>query len=224
LGYGINKTINVVPTGIELSSFDKENVSTRDINEFISRYGLENKFRICFLGRLAKEKNVECLIKGFKEVVAFNKNVVFIIAGYGPWEEELKECALQNGVLEYTIFTGSQPHSAVPVVYRSSNVFCSASKTETQGITYIEAMASERPVVAIYDESLEGLLEDGKNGFFFNDENDFAQKIIHLMKMDKENFAEICKNAKEKSKEFSIEKFGESIENVYENAILKLLN
>lgn len=61
-------------------------------------------------------------------------------------------------------------------------MFVSASITETQGLTFIEAMASGIPVLARYDKNLEGVIIDGRNGYFFNDKVDLVQKIIQLSK------------------------------------------
>ena len=96
-------------------------------------------------------------------------------------------------------------------------MFISASLSETQGLTYIEAMASNIPVIARYDDQLVDVIEDGKNGFFFRDENELPQLILKTMEMDLTSFKE---NALAKAKEYSGETFARKVLEVYQQAIL----
>jgi 1,2-diacylglycerol-3-alpha-glucose alpha-1,2-glucosyltransferase len=217
--YQITKPINIIPTGIELSSFAKASINTAEVEKLIDRYGIEENFRIVFLGRLAKEKNVEFLIRGMKKVLEKDKKVTLIIAGYGPWEENLKNYAEEQGVATNIIFAGKQAHSDVPIIYHSANAFASASTSETQGITFIEAMASGLPVMSIKDESVEGILEENVTGMFFEDEDELARKILLLKNMDKQIYLDMCNAALKRASEFSIEMFGEKVAAVYLKAI-----
>ena len=102
----------------------------------------------------------------FKKVVAINDNIRFLIVGGGPQLEELKEYVKNDHIEPYVIFTGPQSGEMVPAHYHISNMFISASLSETQGLTYIEAMASSISVIARYDDQLVDVIDDGKNGFF----------------------------------------------------------
>ncbi len=217
--YLITKPINVIPTGIELSSFSKDSVNKAEVEKLIDRYGIEDNFRIVFLGRLAKEKNVEFLIRGMKKVLEKDKNVTLIIAGYGPWEDNLKNYAEEQGVAENIIFAGKQAHNDVPIIYHSANVFASASTSETQGITYIEAMACGLPVLSIKDESVEDILEDNVTGMYFKDEEELAEKILILKNMDSVSFNHMSEAALKRASNYSIEMFGEKVAALYMKAI-----
>lgn len=116
------------------------------------------------------------------------------------------------------IFTGPQSGEYVPAHYHISDMFISASLSETQGLTYIEAMASNIPVIARYDDQLVDVIEDGKNGFFFRDENELPQLIFkNNGRWDLTLFKE---NALNKANEYSGETFARKVLEVYQQAIL----
>ena len=150
-------------------------------------------------------------------MVALNDNIRFLIVGGGPQLEELKNYVKDDYIESYVIFTGPQSGEYVPAHYHISDMFISASLSETQGLTYIEAMASNIPVIARYDDQLVDVIEDGKNGFFFRDENELPQLILKTMKMDLTSFKE---NALAKAKEYSGETFARKVLEVYQQAIL----
>lgn len=77
----------------------------------------------------------------------------------------VKRICKNDHIESYVIFTGPQSGEMVPAHYHISNMFISASLSETQGLTYIEAMASSIPVIARYDDQLEDVIDDGKMAF-----------------------------------------------------------
>ena len=96
-------------------------------------------------------------------------------------------------------------------------MFISASLSETQGLTYIEAMASSISVIARYDDQLVDVIDDGKNRFFFKNEDELPKLILHAMEMDLDVLKE---NALKKANEYSGETFAKKVLEVYKQAIL----
>ena len=218
LHYGLQQEhIYTIPTGLELDRFSIKNKNEKICQELIEKYQLQNHFVLTFLGRIAPEKSITVIIDALKEVVALNDNIRFLIVGGGPQLEELKNYVKDDHIESYVIFTGPQSGDYVPAHYHISDMFISASLSETQGLTYIEAMASNIPVIARYDDQLVDVIEDGKNGFFFRDENELPQLILKTMKMDLTSFKE---NALAKAKEYSGETFARKVLEVYQQAIL----
>ena len=218
LHYGLQQEhIYTIPTGLELDRFSIKNKDEKICQELIEKYQLQNHFVLTFLGRIAPEKSITVIIDALKEVVALNDNIRFLIVGGGPQLEELKNYVKDDHIESYVIFTGPQSGEYVPAHYHISDMFISASLSETQGLTYIEAMASNIPVIARYDDQLVDVIEDGKNGFFFRDENELPQLILKTMEMDLTSFKE---NALAKAKEYSGETFARKVLEVYQQAIL----
>ena len=214
--YGLHKNMHIIPTGLELDKFDPKNKDDKLINQIKEKYGIKEQFIVTFLGRIAKEKSIDVLIDAMKEIVKENDNILCLIVGGGPYLDELKELVKDDQIEKYIIFTGPKPSQEVPSYYHLSNVFVSASVTETQGLTYIEAMASGIPAVARYDQNLENVIIDGVNGYFFKETNELVSILLNMMNSDCSNMA---REAYLHAMKFSSEVFYEKVIDVYKLAI-----
>lgn len=215
--YGLKREPQIVPTGLELERFNPKNSFLELENTLIEKYGLQDKFVMIFLGRLAKEKAIESLLEMVSKLKDIRRDFVLMIVGGGNYLSDLRELVEQAEIDDYVIFTGPQFGELVPAHYHISDVFISASLSETQGLTYIEAMASGIPALARYDENLVGVIKDGINGYFFKDTDELVNIILRLMDSD----IDLLKtSALEDSGRFSSQKFYEDIIDVYNKAII----
>lgn len=214
--YGITKPIHVVATGLKLHEFSKKNIKEEIVRDIQKQYNLTNKFVITFLGRIASEKSIDVLIDAMREVNKQNPNICLLIVGDGPQLLELKEKTHQLELEDVVYFTGAKESTLVPSYYHVSNLFVSASITETQGLTFIEAMASGIPVLARYDENLKGVIVEGRNGYFFHTRDELVEKILWLSQLPLDT---LSKNAIEDASQYSSERFYEKIMEVYEKAL-----
>jgi len=215
--YGIDKDIHVIPTGLELDKFNPQNKNKELIKSIIEEYSLKDEYKVLFLGRVAKEKSIDILIDAFKIVKDRKLNAKLIIVGGGPSLDDLKQQALHLGVEDYVVFTGPKPAEQVPSFYHVSDIFACASITETQGLTFIEAMASGIPVLARHDKNLEEIIIDERNGYYFNDANGLADLIEKTMNEDRNVIKE---NAIMDARKFGSEIFCEKVVEVYQSAII----
>lgn len=218
--YGVDRYVNVIPTGIDFSKFKKENQDWPGIAEFKKANGLENTFVILSLGRVAKEKSIDICLKGYAH---FLKDAPFpskfVVVGDGPARMELESLVDQLGIRDHVLFMGAVPGDKVPFYYHVGDVFVSASVTETQGLTFMEAMASHHIVLARFDENLSGVITNNETGFFFTNENDFGEKIRRIHDLPEDKKQAMIAAAMEKVDVFSIERFYENILEVYYRAI-----
>lgn len=214
--YGLHKNMHIIPTGLELDKFDPKNKDDKLINQIKEKYGIKDQFIVTFLGRIAKEKSIDVLIDAMKEIVKENDNILCLIVGGGPYLDELKELVKDDQIEKYIIFTGPKLSQEVPSYYHLSNVFVSASVTETQGLTYIEAMASGIPAVARYDQNLENVIIDGVNGYFFKETNELVAILLNMMNSD---CSKMAREAYLHAMKFSSEVFYEKVIDVYKLAI-----
>ncbi|MFQ7195100.1 glycosyltransferase [Thomasclavelia spiroformis] len=214
--YGLHKNMHIIPTGLELDKFDPKNKDDKLINQIKEKYGIKEQFIVTFLGRIAKEKSIDVLIDAMKEIVKENDNILCLIVGGGPYLDELKELVKDDQIEKYIIFTGPKLSQEVPSYYHLSNVFVSASVTETQGLTYIEAMASGIPAVARYDQNLENVIIDGVNGYFFKETNELVSILLNMMNSD---CSKMAREAYLHAMKFSSEVFYEKVIDVYKQAI-----
>jgi len=116
-------------------------------------------------------------------------------------------------------FIGAVDHAEVKDYYHASDVYISASTSETQGLTYIEAMASDLLVLAKYDLNLTNVIDEGKTGFFFTDNNSFEEQLTKIISLSPEQKNEVIMKAKRSvNQKYSLKNFYERIINVYRKA------
>ncbi len=167
--YLMGDNMVVIPTGIDLDRFSSpaENKRTDDRLVFL------------YVGRLSPEKNIEVSLRAFAGIKN-RENAKFVIVGGGPSAQDLKQLAEELGIAEQTEFTGEVPRDETISYYHSADAFVSASLTESQGLTFLEALASHLPIYAIRDEVLEELIEDGKNGYLCDSEEELTLRMEQL--------------------------------------------
>lgn len=217
--YEVDKNIYIIPTGIEIERFYVENVDKKKVNSIKEKLKIKDgSFNIVFVGRLAKEKNVDLLLSAQKEIIKKNKNINLIIIGDGPDMEEYRGTSKKLGIDKNTFFTGKVPWEEVPLYYRIADVFATASTTETQGLTVIEAMAASVAPICIDDESFRNTVIDGLNGRIFKTEDEYIKIVLELSK-DKKTLTQLQKQARLNAEVHSSKYYGESVLDVYKHAI-----
>ena len=218
--YHVKRDIKVIPSGINLDKFDHLNYSEEEIETIRLEHGIqkENKV-ILYLGRVSQEKNIEELIRYMPAYLERHDDAKFVIIGDGPDCSRLKNLAKEMGCEGSILFLGEKPYDDIGKYYQMGDVFVSASKSETQGLTFIEAMASSLPVVAKEDRCLEGILEEGENGFFFQNEEEFHDALDEILYSGNEFDYKI--NAKDTAYRFSTHNFAQAILEVYEDVVAR---
>lgn len=219
--YKVKRDVNIIPTGIDVSRFYKENIDKEKVNELrrdlkLSRFN----FNILYVGRIAKEKSIDFLINNFKDIVKKIPRAKLIIVGDGPDMKELIDLVDKNKLNRNCLFTGKVPWNEVPLYYMLSSVFVTASKSETQGLTVIEAMAASKPVLAINDESFSLVIESYKDGILFNDDKEYKDAIYMLYK-DRKLRDKISLEARKTANNYSDLSYAKKVLEVYKKVINK---
>ncbi|HZK88297.1 MAG TPA: glycosyltransferase [Anaerovoracaceae bacterium] len=212
--YGVKRDIVEIPTGIHLEKFKVE-IDPIEKTAMRKLLNISEKDSVLVtIGRLGKEKNVDELINLMKPLSEEGRDIKLLIVGDGPVRKELEEHTRTLGLEKFIIFTGMVPQEDVHKYYHLGDIFISASTSETQGLTYIEAMASGLPLICRKDECLLDVVEDGFNGFTFENEREFIDKI-ELLLDDEIKLALFKNNAVIKAQKFSVEEFGRQVEELY---------
>ena len=215
--YGVKKPIEVVPTGIDFEPFRKFDAG--DVSELKKELGLnETDPIVLYLGRIAKEKSVDVILKQFPLLLKKIPEAKLVIVGDGPYRSALNELAVKLEINESVIFTGAKPWDVIGKYYKLGDIFITASTSETQGLTYIEAMAAGTPVVAKSDRSVEGVLIDGETGYSFTNDDEAAEVMFRAL-TDVEGREKITEAAFKHIEFLSSNHFAESVEKIYFKAI-----
>ena len=217
--YRVDRNVYIVPTGIDVEKFYKEKYKNLDIKKKRNELGIDaSDFVILFVGRIASEKNLELLLSSMKSLIGISKNIKLLIIGDGPDLERYKKYTTKNNIESNVIFAGKVPWDKIGEYYQIANIFATASHTETQGLTVIEAMAASLPVVAIEDESFTGTVIDNLNGLIFRNRREYKKCINNLYK-DKKLLERLSKQARISAEVHSSKYFVEQILDVYRIAI-----
>ena len=218
LGYGLEKDISVVPTGINLAQHHQK-LTHEQRNEKRKQLGIEEHHSVLInLGRLGVEKNIDELLIYFAKAANENEDLRFLIVGDGPAKESLENQAKELGVSDKVIFTGMVEPNEVQDYYQLGDIFVSASTSETQGLTYIEAAANGLPLLCRQDKCLDDVIENGENGYEYNDEEEFFNSINFIIQ-NPTWLTHAGKRSEEIASGFDKHTFGDAIEKIYESVI-----
>ncbi len=213
--YEIEAPKFIIPTGIDVSKFiPEESVTSEWVRE---KYGIqEDETFLLSVSRISYEKNIQAILNGMPEVVKDCPNVKLLIVGNGPYKKDLEELAEVLDLGKYVIFTGEIPNEEISPIYQAADVFVSASSSETQGLTYTEAMAAKTKVVAKGNDYLNPLFNDLSLGVTFESDEDFSSCLVNYLKEDHPHNEELLNK---KLFEISSEAFGLSVEKLYSDVI-----
>lgn len=148
--YGVEAPIDIIPSGMDIARFDPARHDEAERLATRRECGLPERAPLLLnIGRIAKEKNLEQVMRVFPKLLNACPDVHFAIVGEGPMREDLGRMAEELGVSRAVTLTGPKPWEKIDRYYAMGDVFCSASHSETQGLTYVEAMASGLCVCAV---------------------------------------------------------------------------
>ena len=217
--YGLRNPIHVVPTGIALEQH-KQRITKEERSEKRRQLGIpEDALVLLNLGRLGTEKNLTEIIELFAMARSQNNKLRLLIVGDGPARKELEETAQRLDVRPFVIFTGKVAPEEVHAYYQLGDIFVSASTSETQGLTYIEAAANGLPLLCRKDPCLNGVLVDGCNGWEYEAEETFCE-ILDTILSNPEKCHDAGLLSSEIAAAFDKNTFADKIEDIYTQVML----
>ncbi len=156
---GVATPIEEIPTGVDLAFF-----SSGRKERFLQTNAIRPERPVIgHVGRLAPEKNLAYLGRAVAEYLSRNPGS-FLVVGEGPSEADIRNVFQQRNLQERLLLVGKQSGQALSDAYKAMDLFVFASKTETQGMVLLEAMASGRPVIALDASGTREVVDDGRNG------------------------------------------------------------
>lgn len=176
LGYG-EKT-KVRSMGIDTTQFspEKKNPNIK------KQYGISGPM-LLFVGAVIVPKGIETLLRAMPEILKQTPDATLMVVGEGNLTSAMKQLAGDLGITPAVIFTGALPHSALPELFATADVFVLPSHSEGFGLVVAEAMSSGTIVVASALPALCGLIESGTTGFLVpaQDINALADQVVYVL-------------------------------------------
>jgi 1,2-diacylglycerol 3-alpha-glucosyltransferase len=179
--YGITHPVYALPFGVDEEEFSHEirwNVRTK--------LNIQAKDLLLYVGRFGIEKNLDFLLRSFRQLLSLRPEARLIVAGDGPQREFLKRYAQSLGIAPFVTFIGFLQRCDLVDLYKQA-LFVFASKTETQGLVLVEAMMAGAAVVAVGIMGPRDIITSGETGILVGeDENEFARACNRLLQDDNE--------------------------------------
>ena len=182
-GIGAQTRLAVLPTGLGKESFETDDAEVLKLRKKLLG---DRKYFFCCVARLAKEKNIEFLLRA----MARRKNIHaadfrLAIVGEGPYHDELCKLTKELDIEEEIVFVGKVENSEVKNYCRAADLFLFASLSETQGIVLLEAMAAGTPVLAVKASGVQDVVVNGKNGYMtYMSEIEYSNKLEEILAGD----------------------------------------
>lgn len=215
--YGVKVPMRIIPTGIEVEKFKRPDITNKMKQKLRDSLGIkEDQLLILSLSRLSYEKNIQAIIKGLPDVIKKLPQTQLVIVGKGPYREELEELVSELSVDGHVTFVGEVSNDEVAVYYQAADYFVSASTSETQGLTYTEAMAAGTQMVVEGNDYLNNLLSHPSLGVTFKNDEDFAGALINYVESGIQLDQEVLE---QKMYKISATYFGETMQQFYEDIL-----
>lgn len=158
---GLESTSSVISNGLDIFRYNP--VSAND-EEVIARYKLPPGHRILVVGRLAKDKKLDILIRSMREIES-RQPAHLLLVGRGDNRERLQDLVESLALQDRVHFLGFVPEEDLPAIYRHADIFAIASDVEVQSIPTLQAAATGLPIVAVAAGALPELVKDEINGY-----------------------------------------------------------
>ena len=178
--YGCESPIHVAPTGIQMEKF-KSGIRS----PFRASRGIpEDRPTLLFAGRVAHEKNIGFLLNVVARLKENHPDILLLICGEGPARRQLQHRSMRMGIADSVMFIDYLDRETELLdCYRASDIFVFASRTETQGLVLLEAMALGVPVVSTAVMGTIDILSPNRGALVAVEEiKDFSAKISLLLR------------------------------------------
>ncbi len=209
--YGVTTPIHVIPTGIPP---DKK--PSPDFSWVRQKWNLpEGAPLLIYTGRLAKEKRLEVLLEAFALVAKEIPEAMLLVVGGGPWQEQVAELVARLSLQDRTRLTGFQPPETIMDYLAASDIFVTASDTETQGLNLLEAMRAGLPAVAVDAYGTGETVRVTGGGLLSPLEAQaFAGQVLRLLR-DADLHRELAGKARAGAEEFTSDKCAAKVRTLY---------
>lgn len=211
--HSVTKPITVVPTGVPKGPMI-------DRTEARLALGISPDQRILlYVGRIAKEKNLEVLFESVARVFAEDPAARLWLVGDGPHRGGCTSLVRILGIGDKVNFVGSVPRKDVDQYYAAADLFVFSSITETQGLVVIEAMNFGVPAIAVTGGGASEAIEEGYNGFVVkNEPAAFASAVLTVLNDDALS-AKLAEGAKATARKYGPEAMAEAVLQVYRQVL-----
>lgn len=212
----VKSQVRVLPTGLTRESFLPDEEKAGNLRRELLG---DKRYLFCSVARLAKEKNLEFLLRSMKiRKETCGSDFRLALIGDGPYRKELVKLAEKMGLKDEVVFVGKAPNQEVKNYCRAADLFVFGSLSETQGIVLLESMAAGTPVLAVRATGTEDVVVNGENGYMTEvSETEFAEKMMDIL--EKKELDVLRRGARETAESYGCERIAREAVLLYAEAM-----
>jgi len=213
---GVRRRVLVQPTGIDIDKYRA--VCEETINQLRIKYAPQGERLLISISRLSKEKNIDFLLDAVLKLKEnCNQPFRLLIIGEGPEHRRIESRIQRQGLQQVVTLLGAISPEEMPLYCRIGEIFLFASRSETQGMVILEAMAAGMPVVAVRSSGIDDIVDEGFNGFKTPlDITRWCARIQQLLD-DSALYQQLSANAESSAANYSIVNFSDNVHRFYAN-------
>jgi len=207
---GVTPPVSIIPNGVKLDDF-----SPWPSDYLRARFGIAPETQILlWAGRLNQEKRPLLAYEIFRELCRQRDNVALVMVGDGALRAEL-DARVQRDHLQNRLFlTGLVDYKLMPAIYNSADLWISTSQSEVHPMVAIEAAACGLPAIAWRDRALQGVVDEGVNGFLVDSKSEFLSRLKSVLN-DGARYQQLRRAALAKGQDYDIETTAQHIAKLY---------
>lgn len=212
----LKSVVKVLPTGLREDSFHPDEKKAQSLRRELLG---DKKYLFCTVARLAKEKNLEFLLRSMKLYKdRCGADFKLALIGDGPFRKELTRKTELLGLTDEVVFVGKVSNQEIKNYCRASDLFVFASLSETQGIVLLESMAAGTPVLAVRATGTQDVVVSGKNGYMTEaSEAEFACQLMDILEKKELDF--LRQGARETARGYGCERIAREAAVLYAQAV-----
>lgn len=211
---GVTPPVTVIPNGIKLDNF-----YPWPSDYLHTQFGIPESAKVLlWVGRLNQEKRPLLAYDLFHDLCRRRDDICLVMVGDGPLRTELEERRRRDGLQHRLSLTGVVNYKEMAAVYNSADLWISTSQSEVHPMVALEAIACGLPTIAWRDPALDGVIEDGVNGYLVDSTQQFVTRLEESLD-DGERYQAMHRAALRKRQEYSIETTAERVLQVYQQVL-----
>ncbi|MFG1498459.1 glycosyltransferase [Saccharospirillum sp. HFRX-1] len=216
---GVTTNLYVQPTGIDFERFQQRD--EKAVEKLRTDWGIaKDDCVFVSVSRLSKEKNIYFIIDALAALRRRSERSFHcLLIGDGEERDALQQRIDDKSLSDCVHLVGPVPPDEMALYYQLGDAFVFASKSETQGMVILEAMAARLPVVAVRSSGIDDVVREGYNGFKTReDRNLWLEKVQYLLENDDER-EKLAYQALNFARDFAIDRFADDVAGIYAHVL-----
>jgi 1,2-diacylglycerol 3-alpha-glucosyltransferase len=215
LNYGVTNPITVLPNPTLLASQTGDGAVVRH------QYNLQQEKLLINIGRIAPEKNLELLLKAFRQMLDHTgaHTLKLMIVGEGPELPNLRQIAIDLSLDRDVIFAGLVPPAVVPDYLDAADLFMMTSFSEVKPLSQLEALAAGLPIVSVRAPGANDTIIDDQNGLLVNPDPETISAAVLSLLADEARLARYQEGARQSAAAYSHSKIAATYLDLFVEAI-----